>query len=89
MIDEGFDAATMRRGPELFSEHMSPAARRRRIGVLVVLLVASAALIWPVYDVFGGLYPLIFGLPLSLAWVVLWLFVVFGAVLWLYLTDPQ
>ncbi len=76
-------------GLVLFAHDTPPAARRRRIVVVGLLLVATAALVWPVYDLFGGVYPLILGLPLSMAWVVFWLFVVFGTILWLYVTEAS
>ena len=65
------------------------APRRRRWIFAAVVAAALLALVWPVYPRFGGLYPFVFGLPLSFAWVVLWLFVVFGALVWLYHTDHR
>lgn len=54
---------------------------------VVVLFVAALALVWPAYALFSGIYPLIFGLPLSLAWPVLWLTVIFAALVWLYRSE--
>jgi hypothetical protein len=54
---------------------------------VTVLLIAALALVWPVYALFSGIYPLVLGLPLSLAWPVLWLAVVFIALAWLYRSE--
>ena len=59
-------------------------AKGRRRGIFLgVYLLAALLLIWPVYPLFSGVEPLILGLPLSLAWVVMALGVMFGALLWL------
>ena len=71
-----------------FSERAPARRRRRRTVFVLIVLTATSALIWPIYPLFGGgVYPLILGMPLSLAWVVLWLFIVFGALVWLYQSD--
>ena len=49
----------------------------------------AASLVWPVYPLFSGVFPLILGLPLSLAWIVLQLAVAFTAFLILYLTEER
>ncbi len=64
-----------------------PAKHRRRSLFLAVYLLAAVLLIWPVYPLFSGVEPLILGLPLSLAWVVMALGVMFGALLWLYRAE--
>lgn len=74
-------------GLVLFTDSASPARRRRRSLFLAIVLGAALALIAPVYPLFGSIRPLILGLPLSFAWVVLWLFVVFVALVWLYRSD--
>ncbi|MEX0746485.1 MAG: hypothetical protein WD275_00705 [Rhodothermales bacterium] len=56
---------------------------------VVVLLLAGFSLVWPGYVPFSGARPFILGLPLSLAWVVLWLLIIFVAALWLYLKDSS
>ena len=77
----------MPKGLVLFPSHTPPQHRRRRLVFVAVILVAAVALIWPVYPLFSGTFPLILGLPLSLAWVVLWLFIVLAALIWLYRAD--
>lgn len=81
------DADEVPKGLVLFASDASPSRRRRRLTFIAIVLAALVALIWPVYPVFGGARPLILGLPLSLAWVILWLTVSFGALVWLYRTE--
>ena len=72
-----------------FTAESSEAHRRRR-GVFVVLyLLAGSMVLWPVYPFFSGAKPLILGLPLSIAWVVLALATIFGALVWFYLNDDD
>ena len=78
---------TVPKGLVLFPPHTSPGHRRRRLVFVVILIVTSLALIWPVYSLFSGIYPLILGLPLSLAWIVLWLAVMMAALIWLYRSE--
>lgn len=75
------------RGLVFFSPNTSPKRRFRRTAFSILLLIATVALIWPVYPLVSGIRPLILGLPLSLAWVVLWLAIVFSALIWLYRTE--
>ncbi len=53
----------------------------------MIYFVAALMVTWPVYTLFSGTFPLILGLPLSLAWIVLALAVIFCALLWLYRSD--
>ncbi len=75
------------KGLVLFPPDASPGHRRRRLVFVVILIVTALALIWPVYPVFSGLYPLILGLPLALAWIVLCLAVMMAALIWLYRSE--
>ncbi len=77
------------KGLVLFRPGTDPVRRRRRLGFLAVYVIAAALLVWPIYPLFSGIRPLILGLPLSLAWVILALSVMFGALLWLYQTDED
>ncbi|HKK45900.1 MAG TPA: hypothetical protein VJ964_10280 [Balneolaceae bacterium] len=61
---------------------------RKKIFVVLLVLI-QLGLIWPVYSFFSGIYPMILGLPLSFAWVVLMLLCGFFLLLWYYLTDPD
>ena len=55
---------------------------------LTLLLIIQLGLIWPIAGIFGGIYPMILGLPLSFAWVVAMLVSAFFLLLWYYLSDP-
>lgn len=61
----------------------------RKKWFLVIILLVQVSILWPVYPLFSSAFPLIFGLPLSFAWVVAMLIVSFLTVLWFYLTDPE
>ncbi|MDX1617920.1 MAG: hypothetical protein R3224_03985 [Balneolaceae bacterium] len=60
---------------------------RKRTFILIIALI-QLCLLWPIYPLFSDIYPLILGLPLSFAWVVLMLAASFLTMLWYYLTDP-
>lgn len=77
------------RGLVLFRPGTSPARRRRRWIFLAVYAAVAAMLVWPVFPRFAGVQPLILGLPLSLAWVVLSLGVIFTALFWLFRADDR
>ncbi len=77
------------RGLVLFRPGSDPARRRRRLVFLAVYVVVAALLVWPIYPQFSGIQPLILGLPLSLAWVLLALSVMFAALLWLYRSEDR
>ena len=66
-----------------------PNRRRNRIIFVAVLLVATLAVIWPGHALFSSATPLIFGFPLSFAWIILWVIIGFAAMLGLYLTDEH
>ncbi len=74
----------MPRGLVFFSRPVSSRWKRRRRGFVACLLLTTLALVWPGYVPFSGTFPLVLGLPLSLAWVVGWLFVMLIALTWLY-----
>lgn len=65
----------------------SPQRRRQTRTFCVLYALAGLAVLWPIYPFFGGIRPLIFGLPLSFVWPIGALFVVFFALLWLYLGE--
>ncbi len=83
--DEAVSSAKL----ELFPPGTTPAKRRRRLLFLAVYVLAAALLIWPVYPMFSGIKPLILGLPLSFAWVVIALLVMFAALLLLFRADER
>ena len=74
-------------GLTLFRPGTDPAKKKRRGVFLGFYLLAAVLLIWPIYPLFSGVRPLIMGLPLSFAWVVMVLGIMFGALLWLYRAE--
>lgn len=79
----------MRRGPRFVPSDLTPGEQRVYLGAAAVLLVVFLALVWPVYSLFAGIRPLVLGVPLSLAWVVAWLFVSFFTLLAVFLWERR
>ena len=77
------------KGLTLFRPGTDPAKRRRRQIFLGIYVLVAVLLVWPVFPLFSGIRPLILGLPLSFAWVVLALTVMFGAIVWLYRAEER
>lgn len=61
--------------------------RSQKIIFLVLLSIIQLSIIWPVYSLFSGIYPMILGLPLSFAWIVAMLFASFFLLLWYHWRD--
>ena len=61
---------------------------RHRLLLLVVLL-ALAAETWPGYLLADRLEPYLLGLPFDLAWLVLWIAVVFAALVLTFRADMR
>lgn len=76
-------------GLELFPPGTDPAKRRRRLIFVAICCAVTAFLIWPIYPLFSGVQPMILGLPLAFAWVVMDLGLIFVALLWLYRTEDH
>ena len=56
----------------------------------IFVLVCLLALIWPGYALFGArALPLVFGLPFSLVWNILWIGLSFFALLAYHLSAPR
>lgn len=53
------------------------------------MIFTALAIIWPGHALFNSATPLIFGFPLSFAWIILWVIVGFVAMMGLYLTDSH
>ena len=75
------------RGLVFFPPDASPSRRKKRLFFAMVLLTTAAALVWPVYALLSGIYPRVLGLPLSLAWPILWQALMFAALVWLYRSE--
>lgn len=67
----------------------TPPRRRRRRVFLVVWAACFLAVIWPVYPLVSRAFPLVLGLPLSLAWILAVLAVQFLALFALYRADER
>ena len=76
-------------GLVLFPPGTEPRKKRRRLLFAACYLLVTAMLVWPVYPLFSGIRPLILGLPLSLAWIVLALAAGFTALVTLYLSEKD
>lgn len=82
------DSSDVPHGLVIWSVHTPTRRHRRsRMAFAAVVTAAAAALVWPVYGLFSAVEPMILGLPLSLAWVVVWMTLVFAALAWLYRRD--
>jgi uncharacterized membrane protein len=56
---------------------------------VVVCTVAFLPLIFPLFAVANQALPIVLGLPFNFFWVVLWVLIVFAAVIVLYFVDPE
>lgn len=63
--------------------------RRSRLICITVIILTTLAVIWPGHALFSSATPLLFGFPLSFAWIILWVIVGFIAMLSLYLSDTH
>lgn len=79
----------MTRRPRIFSSHLSRRERRVYRAATVFFVLLFAALVWPVYPLFSGIRPMILGVPLSLAYVVLLVLASFAALLALFLWEGR
>jgi len=61
---------------------------RRRLVFALVYGAAIVGLTVPLIPAVWRGRPLVLGLPPALLWVILWLCVIFGLVLWLYRSEP-
>ena len=79
----------MSRRPRIFSSHLSRRERRVYRTATVFFVALFTALVWPVYPLFSGIRPMILGVPLSLAYVVLLVLASFAALLALFLWEGR
>lgn len=56
---------------------------------IIVSVVAFLPLIFPLYGLVDSPLPIVFGLPFNFFWIVLWILIVFTAVIILYFLDPE
>jgi hypothetical protein len=79
----------MTRRPRIFPSHLSGRERVVYRAVTFFFVALFFALIWPVYGLFGGIRPLILGVPFSLAYVVCLLLAGFVVLLALFLWEGR
>ncbi|MFK7847319.1 MAG: hypothetical protein AB8G77_18635 [Rhodothermales bacterium] len=77
------------KGLVFFAPDASPAYKRRRIIFAVIASLACLSIIWPIYPLFSTIYPMLFSIPFSLGWLVIWLIITMGALSWLYKSESQ
>ena len=56
---------------------------------IVTCLVPFFMLIFPIFEIANRAEPIILGLPFSFFWVIIWVLIVFIALLILYKFDPD
>lgn len=56
---------------------------------IIVCVVAFLPLIFPLFGLANSATPIVLGLPFNFFWVILWVLVVFAAVIVLYFLDPE
>lgn len=76
-------------GLRFFAANTPPEQRRRRWIFVVISAMAGAMTLWPIYPRFARPEPLLLGLPMSLVWILFALFLAFGALVWLYRSEPH
>ncbi|WP_026533678.1 hypothetical protein [Arthrobacter sp. H14] len=56
---------------------------------IIVCVVAFLPLIFPLFGIANSATPIVLGLPFNFFWVILWVLIVFAAVIVLYFLDPE
>ena len=75
------------RGLVLFGRNTEAAHRQRRLTFVALVIVVTAMLVWPLNAWVARVFPLVLGLPLSLAWIILALAMLFGGLIWLFVNE--
>ncbi|MDX1590385.1 MAG: hypothetical protein R3283_00395 [Balneolaceae bacterium] len=70
-------------------KHFTFTLNRSRLVFVIVMSFAVLAVVWPGHAIFSDPLPLIFGFPLSFAWVILWVLISFAAMTGLYVSDHK
>ena len=63
--------------------------RANRVFIIIIAILLFLATIWPGYPLFAGVEPMILGLPLSFAWLILCVLISFISMLALYFSDNK
>lgn len=56
---------------------------------IIVSIGAFLPVIFPVFEIANTSTPIVLGLPFNFFWVVLWILIIFVAVVCLYFIDPD
>jgi uncharacterized membrane protein len=56
---------------------------------IIVAVAAFLPTIFPLYGLVNSASPIVLGLPFNFFWVILWIFIVFAAMIVLYFLDPE
>tara|TARA_B100000900_G_scaffold408357_1_gene422489 strand:- start:471 stop:806 length:336 start_codon:yes stop_codon:yes gene_type:complete len=56
---------------------------------VVFLMLIQLSLIWPIYPLVGSIEPIVFGIPFSIAWVLLCLLLSFSGLLAFFIWENQ
>ena len=75
------------RGLVFFKAQDSLSHRRRRWTFLALGILVTAMLVWPLGLLGARVFPLVLGLPFSIAWIVLALLIMFASLIWLFLNE--
>lgn len=65
----------------------NPARKKRSFILFIICLFLQAAVIWPVYSMFADPEPMVLGLPLSFAWMILIILLSFSTMLIFFQFD--
>lgn len=79
----------MKLGIEFFAPGTSLHVRRRRWIFFGIWMLAGSMVVWPLFAWFGARPVLVFGLPSSIAWVILALALQFAGLLWLFFGEED
>ena len=78
-----------RRGVRIFSTALN-AKERRVYGVVAAVFIGTfLATMWPIYPLFSRIRPMVLGVPASLVYLVILVFVCFFSLLALYRWDDK
>ena len=62
---------------------------RFKRGLACYFVIATLALIWPIYPFFSGIHPRVFGMPFSLVWILVVLILSFSILASVYLWESR
>lgn len=71
----------------VFNPLASPKRKRFTYIVFSIFLFVELAFLWPIYPLVSGIYPFVFGLPLSFFWAILMILIAFATLVTYYRFD--